>query len=99
MRCAFGLGLSVSAPLGVLTGQEAHSAVPSTTDPTSQAIVAVILVAVFVLLTREAAHRVLLALSATALPFVISYFRRSASSRSRAWHRRSTSTCSSCWRR
>ena len=74
MRLATLLGVTLCAPLGVLTGQEAHSAVVSTTDPVSQAIVAVIIVAVFVLLTLEAAHRVLVALSATSLLFLISYF-------------------------
>ncbi len=46
----------------------------STTDPVSQAIVAFIVVGVFVLLTLEAAHRVLIAMSAVALLFLISYF-------------------------
>jgi di/tricarboxylate transporter len=74
MRLATLLGVTLCAPLGVLTGQETHSAVVSTTDPVSQAIVAVIIVAVFVLQTLEAAHRVLVALSATSLLFLISYF-------------------------
>lgn len=62
------------APLATLAGQEAHVAVASTTDPVSQAIVAAIIVSVFVLLTLEAAHRVLVAMSAVALLFLISYF-------------------------
>lgn len=77
MRLATLLGatlVTVCAPLGVLAGQEAHRAVASTTDPVSQAIVAVIIVAVFILLSLEAAHRVLVALSATALLFIITYF-------------------------
>lgn len=65
----------MAAPLRALLGQDRH-AVPteSTTDPVSQAIVGVIVVGVFVLLTLEAAHRVLIAMSAVALLFLISYF-------------------------
>lgn len=58
----------------MLSAQEAHAALASTTDSVSQAIVAAIVVGVFVLLTKEAAHRVLIALSAVALLFVITYF-------------------------
>ena len=69
------LALLMAAPLRALLAQERH-AVPtgSTTDPVSQAIVGVIVVGVFVLLTLEAAHRVLIAMSAVALLFLISYF-------------------------
>lgn len=69
------LALLMAAPLRALLGQDRH-AVPteSTTDPVSQAIVGVIVVGVFVLLTLEAAHRVLIAMSAVALLFLISYF-------------------------
>ncbi len=66
--------LLVVVPFGALLGQESHTAAGSTTDPVSQAIVAVIVVAVFVLLTLEAAHRVLIAMSAVAVLFLISYF-------------------------
>ncbi len=62
------------APLGTLAGQEGHVALASTTDPVSQGIVAAIIISVFVLLTLETAHRVLVAMSAVALLFLISYF-------------------------
>lgn len=45
----------------------------ATTDPVSQAIVAIILVALFVMLTREQSHRVLLALEAVALLWLVTY--------------------------
>jgi Na+/H+ antiporter NhaD/arsenite permease-like protein len=45
----------------------------STTDPVSQGIVAVVLVALFVLLTLEKAHRVLVALAAASLLWLITY--------------------------
>ncbi len=45
----------------------------STTDPVSQSIVALVLVSVFVLLTLEKAHRVLVIFSAVAVLWLISY--------------------------
>ncbi len=62
------------APFTALLGQEGHAAAASTTDPVSQAIVGAIIAGVFILLTLEAAHRVLVAMGALALLFVISYF-------------------------
>ncbi|MFP5356138.1 MAG: SLC13 family permease, partial [Gemmatimonadota bacterium] len=62
------------APLATLGAQEGHVAIASTTDPVSQAIVGAIVVGVFVLLTLEAAHRVLIAMGGVALLFLISYF-------------------------
>ena len=53
---------------------QAHAASGSTTDPVSQIIVAVLLVGVFVLLTIEAAHRVVVVLGAVALLWLITYF-------------------------
>jgi len=47
--------------------------VESTTDPVSQSIVALVLVGVFVLLTLEKAHRVLVIFSAVAVLWLISY--------------------------
>jgi Na+/H+ antiporter NhaD/arsenite permease-like protein len=54
---------------------QAHgaAAVPATTDPVSQGIVAVVLVAVFVLLAREAAHRVLVVIAAVGVLWTITY--------------------------
>lgn len=46
---------------------------PSTTDPVSQGLVALVLIGVFVLLTLEAAHRVLVIVGAVALLWLISY--------------------------
>lgn len=45
----------------------------STTDPVSQAIVAVVIVSVFALLAREMAHRVLVIMGAVALLWAITY--------------------------
>ena len=50
----------------------AHALV-ATTDPVSQGLVAVILVAVFALLTLEKAHRVLVVLGAVALLWIVTY--------------------------
>lgn len=60
--------LPVAAPLA------AQDALASTTDAVSQALVAAILVAVFVLLAREAAHRVVVVLVAVAILWLITYF-------------------------
>jgi len=46
---------------------------PSTTDPTSQAIVAVIIVGVFTLLALEKVHRLLVVISAVVLLWTITY--------------------------
>ncbi|MCG6989227.1 MAG: citrate transporter [Gemmatimonadetes bacterium] len=46
----------------------------STTDPISQGIVAVVIVALFVLLAMEAAHRVLVAMASAALLWAVTYF-------------------------
>jgi len=74
MRLAVPLCGALFTPLGALVAQETHAAAASTTDPVSQAIVAIIVVSVFVLLSFEAAHRVLIAICAVALLFLISYF-------------------------
>jgi Na+/H+ antiporter NhaD/arsenite permease-like protein len=58
-------------PLAPLAVQEALA---STTDPVSQGLVAAILVGVFVLLAREAAHRVLVVLGAVAVLWLLTYF-------------------------
>jgi Na+/H+ antiporter NhaD/arsenite permease-like protein len=55
-----------------MASPETH-ALASTTDPVSQGIVAAVLVALFVLLTLEKAHRVLVALGAASLLWVITY--------------------------
>ena len=52
----------------------AQDALASTTDPVSQGIVAAMLLAVFVLLAREAAHRVVVVLGAVAALWLITYF-------------------------
>lgn len=49
-------------------------ALTTTTDPVSQGIVAVLLIALFGALVIETAHRVLIALGAVALLFLITYF-------------------------
>jgi len=66
------LGLSLMS-WGSAAAQEAHQALQPTTDPISRIIVAAIVVSVFVLLTLEAAHRVLVAMVAVALLLVITY--------------------------
>lgn len=53
--------------------QEVHEVLASTTDPVSQGLVAAILIAVFALLAREAAHRVLIVLGAVAVLWLITY--------------------------
>ncbi|MFO1077227.1 MAG: SLC13 family permease [Planctomycetota bacterium] len=58
-------------PLFQEAGHEA--ALQSTTDPVSQTIVGALIVAIFVLLTVEAAHRVLVVFAATALVWMITY--------------------------
>ncbi len=45
----------------------------STTDPISQSLVAAVLILLFVLLAREAAHRVLIVFGATALLWLVTY--------------------------
>jgi Na+/H+ antiporter NhaD/arsenite permease-like protein len=52
---------------------QAHVPAAPTTDPISQGIVAVILIAVFALLAREAAHRVLIVVCAVALMWLLTY--------------------------
>lgn len=53
--------------------QGAHEALLSTTDPVSRGLVAAILIGVFVLLAREAAHRVVVVLGAVAVLWLITY--------------------------
>lgn len=53
--------------------QEAHVVLASTTDAVSQGLVAAILIAVFALLAREAAHRVLVVLGAVAVLWLVTY--------------------------
>ncbi|GAB4142621.1 MAG: hypothetical protein Fur0037_09860 [Planctomycetota bacterium] len=50
-----------------------HQELVSTTDAVSQSIVGVLIVGIFVLLTIEAAHRVLVVFAATALVWLITY--------------------------
>src|SRR5512132_936188 len=52
---------------------QTEAALQSTRDPISQGIVAAIIICVFVLLAREAAHRVLIAMSAVAVLWAITY--------------------------
>jgi len=66
----------------------------STTDPVSQGLVALVIVGVFVLLTLEYAHRVLVIFGAVAVLWAVTYFTPYNSRRRR---RRSTSTCCCCW--
>jgi len=66
--------LGILAPLTTVGAQEGHAVIASTTDPVSQTIVAIVIVAVFVLLSLEAAHRVLVAMGAVAFLFLVSYF-------------------------
>jgi Na+/H+ antiporter NhaD/arsenite permease-like protein len=56
-----------------MSSPEAGHQLASTTDPVSQGIVGVVLVSLFVLLTLEKAHRVLVALGAVSLLWVITY--------------------------
>lgn len=56
-----------------LLAQEVHESRIPTTDVTSQLLVAVVLVGLFVLLTLEAAHRVLVGLAATASLLLVTY--------------------------
>ncbi|GMV04384.1 MAG: hypothetical protein AMXMBFR53_06650 [Gemmatimonadota bacterium] len=61
-------------PLLALQGAPGeHGALTSTTDPVSQGIVAVVVVALFVLLAREAAHRVLIAMVSAAFLWLVTY--------------------------
>lgn len=53
---------------------QTHAERVSTTDPVSQAIVAVLLLGVFTLLTIEAAHRLVVVLGAVAVLWLITYF-------------------------
>jgi len=53
--------------------QEGATGPVSTTDPISQGIVAVVIVALFVMLAREAAHRVLVAMVCTAVIWLVTY--------------------------
>jgi Na+/H+ antiporter NhaD/arsenite permease-like protein len=52
---------------------QTETALQSTRDPISQGIVAAIIICVFVLLAREAAHRVLIAMTAVAVLWAITY--------------------------
>jgi len=53
--------------------QEAATGPVSTTGPVSQGIVAIVIVALFVLLAREAAHRVLIAMVCAAILWLVTY--------------------------
>ena len=58
----------------IATVAQAHTtAGAATTDPVSQGIVAVVLVSVFALLAREAAHRVLVVISAVSVLWTLTY--------------------------
>jgi len=56
-----------------LTPQEIVEGPVSTTDPVSQGIVAVVIILLFALLAREAAHRVLIVFGAAALLWLVTY--------------------------
>ncbi len=56
-----------------LAAQEGGHALVSTTDPVSQVIVAVVIVALFVFLARETAHRVLIAMTCASLLWAVTY--------------------------
>ena len=63
--------LLVFLPTPILAQEEGPA---STTDPVSQTIVAVVIVALFVFLAMEAAHRVLVAMASAALLWAVTYF-------------------------
>lgn len=56
-----------------LVAQEGGPELASTTDPVSQIIVAVVVVALFALLAKEAAHRVLIAMGSAAFLWAVTY--------------------------
>jgi len=56
-----------------LWAQEGGEALASTTDPVSQAIVGVVVLALFVLLAMEAAHRVLIAMVCASFLWAVTY--------------------------
>ncbi len=60
-----------AAPIALL--QEGATGPTSTTDPISQGIVALVIVALFALLAREAAHRVLIAMVCSAVIWMVTY--------------------------
>lgn len=66
--------LLVPAVLHAQEGAHPSSVLTSTTDPVSQGIVAVVIVALFTLLALEKIHRVLVVLCAVALLWAITYF-------------------------
>ena len=68
-RALVALLLLIPAPL-----LAAEEEIVSTTDPVSQAIVGVLIVTLFVLLAREAAHRVLIAMGTVAVLWMFTYF-------------------------
>ncbi len=68
---ALALAANVALPVRLLA--EEHVGIASTTDPVSQGIVAVVIVALFVALTREAAHRVLIVFGAAAFVWLLTY--------------------------
>lgn len=60
--------------LALLTQISEGGGTPSSSDPVSQGLVAFVLIAVFLLLAREAAHRVVVTLGAVAFIWLITYF-------------------------
>ncbi|MEJ2678350.1 MAG: hypothetical protein P8174_04640, partial [Gemmatimonadota bacterium] len=62
----------LSLPLP-LAAQEGGRGLASTTDPVSQGIVAVVIVALFVFLARETAHRVLIAMASASFLWAVTY--------------------------
>lgn len=69
-----------SLPLGAVAAlaspaavQESVAGPAATTDPISQGIVAVVILALFTLLAREAAHRVLIAMGSSAVIWLVTY--------------------------
>jgi Na+/H+ antiporter NhaD/arsenite permease-like protein len=63
--------LVLLAPTPLLAAE--RGGIASTTDPVSQGIVAALIVALFILLAREAAHRVLVALGTVAVLWLVTY--------------------------
>jgi Na+/H+ antiporter NhaD/arsenite permease-like protein len=66
--------LAALLPAALLAQEAGEAAFISTTDPVSQAIVGVVIIGLFVLLAREAAHRVLIVMGSAAFLWMVSYF-------------------------
>ncbi len=68
-----GIWLFVLVPAAVLAQDGPHRLLEPTTDVVSQTIVGIIILAVFLLLARESAHRVLVVMCAVSLLFIFTY--------------------------